>query len=102
MLTKQLRGTLPATLTVNGQGESVVLPLTYHNRRQTELNKFIETTRDSREIVLYLVESWESEYDLSLDGLAALEDDRPGMILALIEGFHQARKVEAGKNSVRR
>lgn len=98
MLTKQLKGTLPAALTLTGQGESVTFNVTYHNRRQSELLAELEKAKDPAELVLFLVESMESEYALTPEGIKQLEDDRPGMVLFLIDGFHKARRVGAEKN----
>jgi len=107
MLTRKTPDTLATTLTINGQGESITLDVTYHNRTQEGIEAVLEkamadTTVDAqfanRETLLYVVKSADMEYPLTHDGLKELERDRPGMIEAMFFGFHKARRVELVKN----
>lgn len=95
--------TLPAKLTLTGQGTSVTFDITYHNRTQSEFEaKHGENTEDPRKAVvnavLYIVKEWELDIPLTVDGLTQMEDEWPGMILGVIQGFHQARQVTKEKN----
>jgi hypothetical protein len=109
MLTRQRKGTIATLLTITGQGETVTFEVTYHNRRQSEveatLNKALAQLENADDpgdgipgVVLSMVESWDSEYPLTIEGIKEMEDDRPGILLGVIKGFHDARKVDKAKN----
>ena len=114
MLTKQRKGTIATLLTIKGQGEEATFKVTYHNRRQSEVQAKLDEalaamskpddqiSDDDRNglanVVLFMVESWETEYEVSLVGIKEMEDDRPGLIAGILAGFHDARKVEKVKN----
>lgn len=107
MLTRKTPDTLATTLTINGQGESITLDVTYTNRTQEEIEAVLEKalasdTKDmqfaNRETLLFVVKSADMEYPLTHDGLKELERDRPGMIEAMFMGYHKSRRVELVKN----
>lgn len=92
-----VRPELPATLTINGQGESVTILLTYFNRKNSEvLTKVQEGSLG--DVVLFLVKEWDCEYPLNLEGLSELEDDRPGTAECILSGWHEARRMSKEKN----
>ncbi len=95
MLTKKTPETIAANLTIKGQGETVKLAVTYYNRRQSEIRKAVEGGENA---VLFLIKEWDAEFELSTAGLEEMEDARPGVIQAVIEGFHVARQAELVKN----
>jgi hypothetical protein len=109
-LKKIRKETLPSTLTVIGQGDSISFKITYHNRKQSEVEAVMNApipdgadpveamTSNIEKCILFVVESWDAEYELSPEGLRELEDDRPGMKVALIEGYHKARSMARAKN----
>jgi hypothetical protein len=98
MLTRQLKGTIPATLTVKGQGEEpITFNITFHNRRGSEVAQKLEET-DVPSTLLFLVESWEAEYPLTEEGIREMEDDRPGMLQAIFTAYGEARSVAKVKN----
>jgi hypothetical protein len=98
MLSKKAPETLPTTLTLKGQGETVKLNITYHNRKQSDLDAQIAEGKTVAEVVLYMVKEWDADYELSTAGLTELEDDRPGALQAVMIGFHRARHMELEKN----
>lgn len=98
-LTRKRKDSIDTTLTIKGQGESVTLQITYHNRRQSEVEAVLkDDDKTVTDVVLFIVKEWDSEYELSIDGVKEMEDDRPGMVMALIAGFHEAREVQKEKN----
>lgn len=97
-LKRQRAETLPATLTIKGQGETSVFDVTYHNRKLSQLQAKLEEAEDASDAVLFIVKDWDSEYPLSKEGILEMEDDMPGITLALTAGFHEARMVHKVKN----
>lgn len=98
-LKKARRATLPATLTLTGQGETVKFDITYNNCKQSELDAVMtDPEKDIADAVLFVVKDWDTEYELTKEGLAEMEDDRPGTVMAVIQGFHDARRVAKAKN----
>lgn len=93
MLTKKRPETLKTNLTIEGQGESLTFPVTYHNRNLKDVDAKVEDGITVAALLLYLVAGWESEYELTEDGVTEMELDRPGIAQAIIAGFHKAREV---------
>lgn len=89
---------LPATLTITGQGETSVFDVTYFNRKLTELQEKLEDADDATDAVIFIVKDWDCEYPLTKEGIMEMEDDRPGIVLAVMAGFHEARMVQKVKN----
>lgn len=87
--------TLPATLTITGQGATDKIDVTYHNRKQSEV---IERAQSGASLITYVVESWSLDFELTEEGVGELEDEYPGMVGILMEGFHQARRKAIEKN----
>ena len=90
--------TLPATLTITGQGSTDKLDVTYHNRRQSEVIERAQGGGSMGALVVFVVESWDTDFDLTEEGIQAFEDEYPGIVGILMEGFHQARRKELEKN----
>lgn len=106
MLTKKSPETLPARLKIDIHGTVNALPLDYRFMTTSEFDAiikeegerglaFAETTAN---IVLRVVKSWESEYELSKAGLLEMEDAIPGMMGIIIGGFHEVRGASRAKN----
>ncbi len=107
MLKKKTPETIAATLTLEAQGEKFKLPLVYRNLKPAAYDTLVEESvkaadgdkeRQNALVVFGLIESWESEYDLSVEGLIEAEHDRPYTIMALLGGFFEARQVQRVKN----
>lgn len=102
MLTRKRPESIATKLTVNGQGETFTMNLTYFNRNQDEMEAQLEKVKGEENagilMLLYYVKEWEAEYPLSTEGVIEAEKDRPGLIMAITYGFHKARGVELVKN----
>jgi hypothetical protein len=99
MLTRKRPETISTKLTIEGQQETIAFKVEYHNRTAKEVNAFVD--REDYTVakgVLHLVKSWEAEYELDTAGIEDAESDRPGLILAVIAGFHEARRVQRKGN----
>lgn len=49
-------------------------------------------------MVTFLVAEWDTDYSLGLEGIKELEDDRPGILQAIFQGYHRARQFALEKN----
>lgn len=91
--------TLPTTLTITGQGSTDKLDLVYHNRKSSDVEaKLKESGVILAGLVPYLVESWDTDFDLTEEGVLEYEDEYPGITEILIDGFWKARRKELEKN----
>jgi len=95
--------TLPAKLEIVGGGEKNTLTLTFHNRKPSEFQAKLDELKDSKEpflpsMVLFVVKEWETDYSLSIEGVKEMEDERPGICDAILQGFHKVRRVELEGN----
>lgn len=97
-LTRKRAETLPAKLTLKGQGETHVFDVVYHNRKLSELQAKLESDHNPISTILYVLKEWDSEYPLTLEGVTEAEDELPGLSLAIMAGFHEARTVAKVKN----
>jgi hypothetical protein len=100
MLTRAIKPTIPATLTVKGQGaDPIKFNVNFHNRKSSEVEAiFADGDKTVADVVLFLIESWESEYPLTTEGIREMEDDRPGMANAILSAYGEARQVAKEKN----
>lgn len=98
MLTKKGPDTIPAKLTIKNQGEKITFTVTYHNRTSDEVAEVLKDADNIADAILFVIADWEADFPLDRENLIELEKNRPGMAMALIDGFHQARRVEAVKN----
>ena len=95
--------TIPAKLEIVGGGETNTLSLTFHNRKPSEIQTKLDELKDSKDpflpsMVLFVVKEWESDYSLSIEGVLEMEDERPGICDAILQGFHKVRRVELEGN----
>lgn len=95
--------TIPAKLTIKGQGETNVLNLTYHNHKSTEFKEFVESLQGKKDpffpsLAVHIVAEWDTDYSLSIEGMQELEDERPGTLQSIVEGFHKSRQFALEKN----
>ena len=90
---------IETTLALKGAAEKFKLTVTYNNIGTVGLSRLFETKdKTFGAVLLELIDGWDIECPLSIEGLEGLEDYRPGILKALIEGYHQARQVELEKN----
>lgn len=90
--------TIATKLELTGGGETNTLSLTYHNLRAKEVQDKMESMKKSKDpflptMVLFLVKEWDTDYSLSLEGVVEMEDERPGICAAILQGFHKNRMV---------
>ncbi len=90
--------TIAITLTVVGQGFSDKFDVVYHNHKSSEVRARIEGGATMAAMIPYMVESWATDFELTEEGVAAFEDEYPGIIAALLEGFWKARRKETEGN----
>jgi hypothetical protein len=99
MLKRNKQLLIPSALTVKGQGETIKFDLVFHNRSSDDLDaKMKEKSNTYGDTIMYIVESWDSEYPLTREGLIELDNDRPGILLALLDAYHDARRMHREKN----
>ncbi|APG04957.1 hypothetical protein BJI69_14350 [Luteibacter rhizovicinus DSM 16549] len=89
---------IPATLTITGQGSSDKLDVTYHNRKQSEIRERVDSGVTLAALVAFVVESWAADFALTEEGVIEFEDEYPGIVGAVMEGFHTSRRKELEKN----
>lgn len=90
--------TIPAALTIIGQGSTDKLNVTFHNRKQSEITEKLEAGLTLGGLVPFLVESWDTDFELTEEGVREFEDEYPGIVDIVLMGFHRARRKEAEKN----
>ena len=99
MLKRQRQEKIGVSLTLEGQGDKIKFDITFNNLRSSEIEAMAKNEElDIMDIALAMIAEWDAEYPLTKEGLKELEDDRPGSVKGLIEGFHEARKVQRVKN----
>lgn len=103
MLTRSRPANIKTDLTIKGQnGDNVTFGVTYRNLTGKEFDEAVNIdgkdkerqTYDFANAVLAIVESWDAEYELTREGVTEAESDRAGILIAVIQGFHNARRVE--------
>jgi hypothetical protein len=100
-LTRVTKESIKTTLTLKGQGEVLTFNITYYNRRQSEVEVQLKKEGEDNtvaDLILFMVKEWDAEYPLTKEGVIELEDERPGIVYGIIEGFHEARKMHREKN----
>lgn len=90
--------TLPTTLTITGQGSTDKLNVTYHNRKQSEIDAQFNSGITLGGLIPFLVESWDTDFALTEEGVKEFEDEYPGIVDILLSGYGKARLKEAEKN----
>lgn len=103
MLTRKRAETINTDLTITGQNEpDITFGVTYRNLTGKQFDEAVnitgaDTNRPQFDLiggVLRMVEKWDTEYALTEEGLQQAEDDRAGILHAVIQGFHLARRVK--------
>lgn len=91
--------TIDATLTIRGQGFTEKFDVTYNNVTVDDYQaKMDDPAVTLGDIVLYVVRKWDTEFDLTPNGLREAESYYPGVSMAVIEGFHESRIFTKQKN----
>lgn len=92
MLTRKKPETLATEITIKGQLEEQTFNVVFHNRSQAEIEAFLDAN-PGKPLMLYTVKHWDSEYELTEDGVKEAEGDRPGIQIAMVDAFYKARLV---------
>ncbi len=90
--------TIHATLTITGQGSTDKLDVVFHNRRSSEVKGKIESGVSLAAAVPFIVESWDTDFDLTEEGVTDFEDEYPGIVAAIFDGYWKARRKEVEGN----
>lgn len=105
MLTKKTPETISETLKLKSMGETIILPIVYNNVDTNSIDSENAERKENNlppytneELVVRLVKSWESEYQLTVEDLREAEKARPGLLGHIISGFFMARVTTAEKN----
>lgn len=89
--------TIPAALTITGQGREQELKLVYNTKTRDEyqalLDEMVAGTKSVADILLALVASWEASVPLDRDGIALLQQHQPLCDWAIIRGYTDAHTV---------
>lgn len=117
-LKRKTPDTINADLTIKCQGETVTMAVTFNNLAPADYDAHIErisgevgeTFKDDKNaagkviaemnarIAQLLVNSWESEYETTVEDFKAADRDRPGLLHGLIRAYHQSREANVAKN----
>lgn len=83
---------LPAVVRVSNQNERLEFKLVFANHTGREFRKLTESCTLGQ-ILVALIESWDAEYPVSIEGFEELEDEHPGICDALLTAYHKTRAV---------
>lgn len=92
MLTRKKPETLASILNIKGLGEEFDIAVVYNNHSTKDVEDWV-TANPDKPLPLFLLKHWDSEYPLTEEGIKEAEADRPGLVLAIAQGFYQARVV---------
>jgi hypothetical protein len=100
--------TLEVTLTITGQGFTDKLKVVYHNRKRSEVEQRrneLTTANPNASVndviaalTPYIVQSWDTDFELTEEGVKAFDDEHEGVIVAIWEGFWNARRKQLEGN----
>ena len=89
---------LDTTLTITGQGSSDQFEITYFNRRSSEVQEKIKAGSTIAALIPFLVKKWSTDFELTEEGIRDMEDEYPGMVEIVFQGFWKARRKEVEGN----
>ncbi|MET0332550.1 MAG: phage tail assembly chaperone [Dyella sp.] len=89
--------TIPATLTIQGQGREQKLKLVYRHYTREARADLLEQLQKGDitppALVMKLVESWEADVELDTAGITLVMEHQPGIEWAIIHGYNDALTV---------
>lgn len=88
---------IPAEVKFKGAAERVNLKLVFRNVSGSEFRELVSRLTLGQ-LLVELVESWESDYPLSTEGFEQFEDERPGVCDGLLTAWHRSRRLELEGN----
>lgn len=93
----QANPTIDAKLTLEGQGRSQTLELTFKHNTRTDYLKLIQDVRDEKrdpaDAVASLIEKWDADLPPTADSLKLLDDHQPGALWAILNAYGDALVV---------
>lgn len=87
-----------AAVELKAAAERLHFQVEYVNMKTSEFNGLVEAGLTLPQLLVQIVASWDAEYPLTPDGFADLEDERPGCLMGLVQGWHSARLAERSGN----
>ena len=89
--------TFPATMILVGQGREETLKAVCKHRARDDYFAMIERATKGEvspeQVVMDLLASWEADEELSADTLRQMDNDRPGIVWAIITAYGKALGV---------
>lgn len=89
--------TIPATLTIVGQGREQKLKLVFRHMPRTAYADLLDAVakgeKKPEDAVLSMIESWEADAELSANTIRQLAEDQPGSDWAILTGYGEALAV---------
>lgn len=103
MLTKKTPEQFTKVLKIVSFDETFNLAVTYRNVTPKTLDEEAKARGEKMgmtrvEMALRVVAEWSSEYALTREDLEQLEEDRPGVLQAVLDGFFLGRRATVEKN----
>lgn len=103
MLTKKTPDKFTKTLKIVSFDETFNLVVTYRNISPKALDEEVKARGEKMgmtriDMALRVVDEWSSEYALTREDLEQLEEDRPGVLEGVVQGFFIGRRAAVEKN----
>lgn len=104
MLDRKRPEIISTDLTIAGLGEKFTVPVTYKNLTQKEWEALLETQMadgqpiKTSEMLERVVAKFNKTESPKSEDFLAMESEWPGIMLAVVRGFHLARTVNLEKN----
>lgn len=93
--------TIPASITIVGQGREQKLNVVYRHKTVTEYDALMGKLNDGdltiTDLLLELLESWEADKPLSRESIDLLREHQQGADLAIAGAYNEALNVERKK-----
>jgi len=94
--------TIPARITIVGQGREQQLNVVFRHKTQDERDALAQQVADGKVdtagLLVDLIESWDADMEVSAGAIAALQQHQPGAAEAILSAYGQAIRVERAKN----
>lgn len=102
MFTVKAPETIPATLTITGQGREQKLELVYRAKTRDEYQEQVAKLQKGEvsiaEVIVDLVASWNADVEVDAAGVALIQQEQPGLDLAILLAYGDAHTVNRKGN----
>jgi len=88
---------LKAELNFSSPAEKFTVAVTFRNHTSKHYREHLAKLVMG-ELVLELVDSWDADYPLTVEGIGDFEDEHPGICEGLIQGWWDLRRVKLEGN----